>query len=127
MQELTDDIDSNGYWTVDDFEALMGLAAYRYLAQRVGDKSEEQWARTQYNSLLAATNQTLTSTIAQFHLTYLPCSMVEPNTANRCTKLPRTPTGRHRLNSASGRGINAQLFGRPGERPGLSLSARCHL
>ena len=25
----TNDIDSNGYWTVDDYEALMGLAAYR--------------------------------------------------------------------------------------------------
>ena len=31
---VTNDIDSNGYWTVDDYEALMGLTAYRYLAQR---------------------------------------------------------------------------------------------
>jgi hypothetical protein len=82
---LTDDIDSNGYWTVDDFEALMGLAAYRYLAQRVGSASEVQWATTQYNALLTATNLTLTNTISQFHLDYLPCSMLEPNTANRCT------------------------------------------
>jgi hypothetical protein len=81
---LTDDIDSNGYWTVDDYEALMGLAAYRYLAERVGDAPEVQWATIEYNALLAATNATLDATIAQFHLTYLPCSMTEPNTANRC-------------------------------------------
>ncbi len=32
----TNDIDTNGLWTVDDYEALMGLAAYGYLARRVG-------------------------------------------------------------------------------------------
>jgi hypothetical protein len=80
----TDDIDSNGYWTVDDFEALMGLAAYRYLAERVGDSTEAQWATEQYDSLLAVTNSTLAATIANNQLDYLPCSILEPNTANRC-------------------------------------------
>jgi len=80
----TDDIDSNGYWTVDDFEALMGLAAYRYLAHAVGNASEELWAAGEYDALLAATNATLTSTMQQFGLDYLPCSILEPNTANRC-------------------------------------------
>ena len=56
---MTNDIDSNGYWTVDDYEALMGLAAYRYLAQQVGDAGEAQWATDEYNSLLAAVNTTL--------------------------------------------------------------------
>ena len=82
--EATDDIDTNGYWTIDDYEALMGLAAYRYLAQRVGDTGEVTWATDQYDSLLAATNATLDSTISRYHLDYLPCSMVQPNTANRC-------------------------------------------
>jgi len=81
---LTNDIDSDGYWTVDDFEALMGLAAYRYLAQRVGDPTEVAWATTEYDALLAATNRTLAATISQFHLNYLPCSILEPNTSNRC-------------------------------------------
>jgi hypothetical protein len=81
---VTNDIDSNGYWTVDDNEALMGLAAYRYLAERVGDAAEAQWATTEYNGLLAAVNATLTATMRRYHLDYLPCSMVEPNTANRC-------------------------------------------
>ncbi len=82
--EMTDDIDSNGYWTIDDYEALMGLAAYAYLARQVGDMTEAQWAVVQYIELLSATNAQLTQTIRQHHLTYLPCSLVEPNSANRC-------------------------------------------
>ena len=35
----TDDIDANGYWTSDNYEALLGLAGYEYLAKAVGDKS----------------------------------------------------------------------------------------
>jgi hypothetical protein len=81
---LTNDIDSNGYWTVDDYEALMGLAAYRYLAEAVGDAAETRWATDEYTSLLAATNATLSATMRRYHVDYLPCSMLEPNTANRC-------------------------------------------
>ena len=84
IMEPTDDIDADGYWTIDDYEALMGLAAYRYVAQRVGDRAEVAWATAQYDSLLDATNATLDATIATYGLTYLPCSMVQPNTANRC-------------------------------------------
>lgn len=80
----TNDIDAGGYWTIDDYSALFGLAAYKYLAQRVGDKAEVTWAATQYNSLLAAVNKTLTATMKRYHLDYLPCSMIEPNTQNRC-------------------------------------------
>ncbi len=80
----TDDIDSNGLWTIDDFEALMGLVAYRYLAERLGDVSETTWATEQYDTLLAATNATLDATISRYRLDYLPCSMIQPNSANRC-------------------------------------------
>jgi hypothetical protein len=81
----TNDIDANGYWTIDDYSALMGLASYRWLAQKVGDNAEYSWATSEYNSLLSAVNQTLTGTITTNHLNYLPCSMVEPNSANRCS------------------------------------------
>jgi hypothetical protein len=81
---ITNDIDSNGYWTVDDYEALMGLVAYRYVASRVGDAAEVQWATDEYDSLLAAVNKTLDATMRTYHLDYLPCSMLAPNTANRC-------------------------------------------
>ena len=81
---VTNDVDADGYWTVDDYEALTGLAAYRYLAQRVGDPAQVRWASDEYASLLSATNATLTGTIAHGHLNYLPCSMTEANAANRC-------------------------------------------
>ena len=35
--EETNDIDANGYWTIDNYEALMGLWAYHWLAQQVGN------------------------------------------------------------------------------------------
>jgi hypothetical protein len=81
---ITNDVDSNGLWTVDDYEALMGLAAYGYLTRRVGDTGEATWAAREYDSLLAAVNRTLTATTSRFHFDYLPCSMVQPNSANRC-------------------------------------------
>jgi hypothetical protein len=84
IMEETNDIDANGYWTIDNYEALMGLAAYRWLAQQVGNSAQASWAASEYASLLAATNKTLDATISANHLNYLPCSMTEPNTDNRC-------------------------------------------
>jgi hypothetical protein len=82
--EVTDDIDTQGYWTVDDFEALLGLAAYRYIAARLGNATESAWAASEYASLLTAVNGVLGQTIAAGHLDYVPCSLFQPNTANRC-------------------------------------------
>jgi hypothetical protein len=81
----TDDIDTHGYWTSDNYEALLGLASYEYLAQVVGDTGQEQWATNEYDSLLKAVDFTLSATISSNRLNYIPCSMLEPNTANRCT------------------------------------------
>src|ERR1700729_1628883 len=81
----TNDIDANGYWTSDNYEALLGLAGYEYLAKAAGDTTEASWAAAQYDSLLKAVNTTLSATITANHLNYIPCSMLEPNTANRCT------------------------------------------
>ncbi len=83
--EATDDIDTQGYWTTDDFEALLGLAAYRDIASTLGDAGEATWAATEYASLLNATNAVLDQTISQNHLDYLPCSLLQPNTTNRCS------------------------------------------
>jgi hypothetical protein len=80
----TIDIDFRGSWTIDNYEALMGLAAYRYLAQTIGDVQETAWATQQYDSLLAATNRTLMTTVGRYHLRYLPCSMLQPNSSNTC-------------------------------------------
>ena len=81
----TSDIDANGYWVSDNYEALLGLAGYEYLAKVLGNTAQEQWAAGEYNSLLQAVNSTLSSTISSSNLDYIPCSMVEPNTANRCS------------------------------------------
>ncbi|HMD44915.1 MAG TPA: hypothetical protein VKG43_02050, partial [Acidimicrobiales bacterium] len=117
IMESTNDLDFQGYWTSDNYGALLGLAAYRYLARRTGNASEAAWATEQYDSLLAATNQTLTATISTYRLTYLPCSMVEPNSANTCAKPEdanwESPLGRWAWDS--------YLLGAPVNGPGLSM------
>ncbi len=119
IMEETNDIDANGYWTIDNYEALMGLWSYRWLAQQVGNSSEVSWATSQYNSLLAATNKTLNATISANHLNYLPCSMTEPNTANRCANAEDANWAAPFL---FGRWAwDGSLFGAPLSGPGISL------
>jgi hypothetical protein len=119
IMEKTNDIDANGFWTIDNYEALMGLAAYRWLAQRVGDATEVSWAAKQYSSLLAATNKTLDATISANHLNYLPCSMTQPNTANRCSNAEDANWAAPFL---FGRWAwDGYLFGAPLSGPGISL------
>jgi hypothetical protein len=119
IMEETNDIDANGYWTIDNYEALMGLAAYRWLAQQVGNSAQATWAASEYSSLLTATNKTLNATIAANHLDYLPCSMVEPNTDNRCVNAEDANWAAPFL---FGRWAwDGYLFGAPLSGPGISL------
>jgi hypothetical protein len=115
----TNDIDANGYWTIDNYEALMGLWAYRWLALKVGNASEASWAAAQYSSLLAAVNKTLDATIAAGHLHYLPCSMTEANTVNRCANAEDANWAAPFL---FGRWAwDGYLFGAPLSGPGIGL------
>ena len=119
IMEKTNDIDANGYWTIDNYEALMGLWAYHWLAQQVGDTSEANWAASQYSSLLAAVNKTLDATISANQLNYLPCSMTEPNTGNRCVNAEDANWAAPFL---FGRWAwDGSLFGAPLSGPGVSL------
>jgi hypothetical protein len=119
IMEETNDIDANGFWTIDNYEALMGLWSYRWLAQQVGDSGEASWATSQYNSLLAATSKTLNATISAHRLTYLPCSMTEPNTANRCANAEDANWAAPFL---FGRWAwDGYLFGAPVSGPGVNL------
>jgi len=119
IMEMTNDIDAHGFWTIDNYEALMGLAAYRWLAQQVGNAGQARWAAGQYASLLAATNTTVDKTISANHLSYLPCSMTEPNTANRCANAEDANWAAPFL---FGRWAwDGYLFGAPRSGPGLSL------
>ncbi len=119
IMEETNDIDADGYWTIDNYEALMGLWTYHWLAQKVGDTSEASWAAAQYGSLLKAVNKTLGATISANHLNYLPCSMTEPNTDNRCVNAEDANWAAPFL---FGRWAwDGYLFGAPLSGPGTSL------
>ncbi len=117
IMESTNDIDFEGYWTIDNYEALLGLAAYRYLAQSIGDGVQVAWATQQYDHLLSATNRTLDATIDRYGLSYLPCSMLEPNSSNTCADPEdanwTSPFGRWAW--------DGQLFGATLRGPGISM------
>ncbi|AEY65325.1 S-layer homology domain-containing protein [Clostridium sp. BNL1100] len=91
-------IDSYGQWTVDDQAALMGIIAYKYICNELAIKendqskkeyylSEAQWANTEYDSLLKVVTETLENTISTNNLNYIPASIVQPNTENRCNDI----------------------------------------
>jgi hypothetical protein len=115
--EATDDIDTEGYWTTDNFEALLGLAAYRYIARRLGDTAEAAWAGREYASLLSATDHVLGATIARYHLHYLPCSLLEPDTANRCAH----PEDANWASPLGDWAWVAPLLGSPARGPGATM------
>jgi hypothetical protein len=117
IMKATDDIDTQGYWTTDDYSALIGLAAYRYLAQRVGDAAQTSWATEEYRSLLAATNKALEATISKYHLDYVPCSILQPNTSNRC----KNPEDANWMSPLGAWAWDGELFGAPVNGPGLNM------
>jgi hypothetical protein len=111
------DIDFRGYWTIDNYEALLGLAAYRYLAQSIGNSGEVVWATQQYDSLLAATNSTLQATIRRNHLHALPCSMLDPNSFNTCAN----PLDANWTSPLGRWAWDGSLFGATRNGPGISM------
>jgi hypothetical protein len=78
------DNDSGGTWLFDDETALTGLAAYAYIAARIGDTTEAQWAQGEYTSLLNATNAGLSANEQANDFSFLPCEVDQPVTADRC-------------------------------------------
>jgi hypothetical protein len=80
----SNDNDSEGTWLFDDETALAGLAAYRYIAARIGDESEAQWANGAYASLLKAVNGALAANEQANDFSFLPCEVNVPITADRC-------------------------------------------
>jgi hypothetical protein len=79
------DNDSSGRWLFDDYSALQGLAAYKYIATRIGNTGEAQWADSAYNSLLSHLNTLVGNNESANGFSYLPCTVDQPNSANRCT------------------------------------------
>jgi len=83
--KMTDDVDSHGHWTIDNQSALMGLASYKYICERLDYTTEAQWAQSEYDSILQATNEMLTETMTNYQLPYIPASVEKPNTQNFCS------------------------------------------
>lgn len=79
-------IDSVGYWTIDNWSALMGLTSYKYICEKIGNTTELKWATEQYNLLFEAITSTLQQTITEYNLDYIPASPVTPNDDNRCSR-----------------------------------------
>ncbi len=78
------DNDSSGRWLFDDYSALEGLAAYKYIATVIGQTAEAQWADSAYTSLLNATNTLVGSDESANGFSFLPCTINQPDSANRC-------------------------------------------
>ena len=98
IMKSTTAIDAYGQWTVDDQAALMGLIAYKYICNELAIKeadqskkdyylAEVQWANAEYDSLLQVVTTTLQNTINNNNLNYIPASIVQPNTQNRCNDI----------------------------------------
>ena len=80
----SNDNDSEGTWLFDDETALAGLAAYKYIATRIGNTAEAQWADGAYTSLLNATNAGLSANEKASGADFLPCEVNVPVTGDRC-------------------------------------------
>jgi hypothetical protein len=78
------DNDSGGTWLFDDETALAGLAAYKYIATRIGNTAEAQWADSAYTSLLNAVNAGLSANEQANDFDFLPCEVNVPVTGDRC-------------------------------------------
>ena len=80
----SNDNDSEGTWLFDDETALAGLAAYKYIATRIGNTAEAQWANGAYTSLLNAVNAGLSANEQANGFNFLPCEVNVPVTGDRC-------------------------------------------
>ncbi|MGH3261484.1 MAG: NEW3 domain-containing protein [Trebonia sp.] len=78
------DNDSGGTWLFDDETALAGLQAYAYIASRIGDTAEANWAQGEYTSVLNATNAGLANNEQASGTDFLPCEVNVPISADRC-------------------------------------------
>lgn len=78
------DNDSTGKWILSNYSALIGLAAYKYIATRLGQTAEATWAQGAYTSLHNAMNTVIGNNQRANGFNFLPCEVQRPNTANRC-------------------------------------------
>jgi hypothetical protein len=80
----SNDNDSQGTWLFDDYSAIVGLAAYKYIASQIGNTGEATWADGQLAALVTATNGGLKTNQQGNHFSYLPCEVNAPMSGDRC-------------------------------------------
>jgi hypothetical protein len=80
----SNDNDSQGTWLFDDYSAIVGLAAYKYIATQIGNAGEATWADGQIGALVGATNGGLKTNQQGNHFSYLPCEVNVPMSGDRC-------------------------------------------
>jgi hypothetical protein len=78
------DNDSTGKWILSNYSALIGLAAYKYIATRIGNTTEATWAQGAYTSLHNSLNTVLGNNETANAFNFLPCEVTRPDSANRC-------------------------------------------
>ncbi|PWM45151.1 MAG: carbohydrate-binding protein [Clostridiales bacterium] len=67
-------IDSHGYWTIDDFSALMGLTTYKYICEAIGNSEEVVWAKEMYDTLLKGANAAMEKLQREKEISYISVS-----------------------------------------------------
>ena len=78
------DNDSTGKWILSNYSALIGLAAYKYIATRIGQTAEATFAQQTYTNLHNSLNTVIGNNQRTNGFDWLPCEVQRPNTANRC-------------------------------------------
>lgn len=85
IMKNTEAIDSNGSWLIDNWAALAGLTTYKYICDYMyvekGDakyQTESQWAQTQYDELLLATETAQKTMRDTYDYPYLSIDMKVP-------------------------------------------------
>jgi hypothetical protein len=68
-----------GCWVASDWAALTGLAAYAYLCERLGENAEKEWAEKEYSTLFEAAESTLTATMKDLKIAYVPANWHKDN------------------------------------------------
>ena len=107
--EATNDIDTQGYWTTDDFEALLGLAAYRYIASTLGDTEEASWASDAVRQPPRCDRTPCSARRSAQRPPRLPALLAPAGrTAPTGATTPRTPTGPRRSATGPGRARSSE-------------------
>jgi len=78
------DNDSTGKWSLSNYSALIGLAAYKYIATRLGQTAEATFAQSAYTSLHNSLNTVIGNNQTANAFNFLPCEVQRPDSANRC-------------------------------------------